>query len=405
MNVVTVEQARAGLAQLEHVYSTRPSQQIISNLAATYFTIGESERAIPFGQKAVELNPNDHGSWLNLGMMLKDVGDHEGSAEAVRKAYEMDKTHPYKRLAYAESLLRRGEWTPETWRLYDTSRLTKEGAAQSIDLPLDVKMWDGKEAVEELIVINEGGAGDRINYTRFLPELTRRGINWKFWPGNETSPGLCPFYERLPWIGDRLLKENDPITPSHWTTTFSLLANLAITPETVPAFETPYTTDPALVGKFELKSPDSLPVLGIAWSAAELWQGGRKIRSLTDFQAARLVCQTADKAHYVNLQPGYKAGYPVTNVNNYKTWQDTAAIIANCDGVVAVDTGTFWLSVAMGKPTALLLSSNSDFKFLEDGPCIWGKNVTIFRNGPGGGFEKAIDKFVASFRNGELFQQ
>lgn len=397
---VTVEQALGNLAQLEHLYKARPTQQTTSNLAATYFTIGETELAIPLGKRAVEMNPKDAGSWLNLGMMLKDAGDWAGSAVAVNRAYELNPKHPYTRMAYCESLFRRGEWKGN-WALYDTTRPTKEGAAQAVDLSLDVKMWDGKEAVGELLVLGEGGTGDRINYTRFLPELTRRGINWKFYGAGE----LYPFYERLPWIPkDRLVKDGDDIEPTHWSTVFSLMANLNIRPQDVPDFPTPYTADPALVDQFKIERTDDKPVVGLAWFGAELWQGGRKIRSLTDFQAARLVCQTGDLAHYVNLQHGHKAGYPVTNIP-FRTWQETAALIANLDQVVAVDTGTMWLAAAMGKEVHLLLSSNSDWKFLDRGPSVWGHNIHLYRNGTGGGFEHTIDEFVAAARRGDVFKE
>src|SRR5256886_4371731 len=39
-----------------------------------------------------------------------------------------------------------------------------------------------------LLVINEGGTGDRISYARWLPELTKRGINWRFYPYDVLFP-------------------------------------------------------------------------------------------------------------------------------------------------------------------------------------------------------------------------
>src|SRR5579859_1779673 len=194
-NIVTVEQAQANLAQLEHFYQVRPTPQTVTDLAATYFTIGETERALPLAFRSVEMVPNNSAAWLNLGMMLKDLGRWEETERAVKRAYELNPKDGYTRMAYTETLLRRGKWKG-TWALYDTCRQTKEGAAQGVDLSLDVKIWDGKEEVGELLVLGEGGTGDRINYTRFLPELTRRGINWKFFGAGE----LYPFYERLPWI-------------------------------------------------------------------------------------------------------------------------------------------------------------------------------------------------------------
>ena len=68
----------------------------------------------------------------------------------------------------------------------------------------------------------------------------------------------------------------------------------------------------------------------------------------------RIVCLTADKVHWVNMQHNHKMPYPVINVP-FNSWQDTSVVLGMLDGLVTVDCGTLWLSLAMKKDTAVLL--------------------------------------------------
>jgi len=90
-------------------------------------------------------------------------------------------------------------------------------------LPQNVQEWMGEKLPEGhvLLVINEGGTGDRISYARWLPELTKLGINWRFYPYGE----LFPFFERI-FLGEKLVADGQDMqpNPTHWCTTFSLPA-------------------------------------------------------------------------------------------------------------------------------------------------------------------------------------
>lgn len=59
---------------------------------------------------------------------------------------------------------------------------------------------------------------------------------------------------------------------------------------------------------------------------------------------------------------------------------DTAALIERMDLVITVDTAVAHLAGAMGKPTWIMLSYNSDFRWLlnrKDSP--WYDSVILFR--------------------------
>lgn len=157
--------------------------------------------------------------------------------------------------------------------------------------------------------------------------------------------------------------------------------------------------------KYRFNRGDSLPIVGICWEAAELSPVGdpdaRKVRSLTEAQAMRLVCMTADKVHWVGVQHGKKLGFPVSDVQ-FDTWEETAGLLENLDALLTVDTGTMHLAGAMRRPMMILLGSNSDWKFLDKGRCPFYRGATLMRNGPGGGFDRAIDMAIRDIRSGGI---
>src|SRR5258708_2911573 len=401
---LTVEQAKKWIAKYELLNRLRPSAHNAMALASCLYTTGQGEKALYAANAVVEALAQANGAipphikaqaYQNRGMFLRGFGRFDEARADIFKAWELDKSSDYIGMAQAEEHLRNGNWA-EGWKWHNRARGTCQGAADACGLPADCKFWDGTEIPSHLLVINEGGTGDRINYTRYLPYLTERNIPWSFFCFDE----LKPFYDRLPWIGpERTIGEKDKTEfsppPSHWTTVFSLAGPLGINPATIPDFPTPYTPPP---NTFRMDNPDKLPMVGLCWSANELHQGGLKVRSLTEGQAMRLVCCTADKVHWINLQHGHKMPYPVINVP-FDSWQDTSVLLGGIDALATVDCGTLWLSLGMKKQTAVLLTSSEDWKFKWN----WSPKATLYHNGPSQQLfdaEHAIDQLIFDIRKG-----
>ena len=390
----TTENAAQRVSELESIFKTRPNSLICADLASCYFTLGETEKALPYAQKAWEKNKHP-GIAGTLALILKDLGRHSESVAVIEEAYQLNSDDFYIRMGYGEGLLKAGLWK-QAWPIYDNSRPTQQGAACELRIPNTVKEWQGETLKPEelLLVINEGGVGDRISYARWLPELTKRGIPWKFYPYGI----MFPFFERI-FSREQLVADGEDIPdPTHWTTTFALPTKLNVGPTEIPK-PLPFTATPESIAKYKMDRPDGLPIVGICYEAAEMFQGGRRFRSLSEGQAMRLVCMTGDKVHWVNLQHGKKMPEPVSNVP-FETWEDTAGLIANLDAVVTVDTGTMHLAGAMNKPMAVLLPANSCWKFLRSGKKLrLYPSATFYRN-PSRGFEEAITELVFAIRNG-----
>ena len=409
--MMTKQLAKDQLPQWRNMLALRPDDpEAIQNLASCLFTLGETDEAMRLYPQAFLMNTSSASIAMNYGMVLKDVGKFAESAKVVLHAYTLDADFFYLRLGWAESLLRNGNWR-DAWPLYDEARpSTKQGARNMLCLPDEVQLWDGQKLTapeNKLIVIGEGGTGDRITYSRWLPELDKLGIEWTYFPDAMPNiPGLYSLFERVPWLKGKLTKFGDRYEASHWTTVFSLPAAVEAIPTTIPKYPEFFVPDPELKKRYEMKANDGLPIYGLIWGANELFEGGMKFRSLLESQAMRLVMCTADKCHWVNCWLGdahgtnSKLGSPVVNPK-FENWEETAALLANMDGIVSTDNGACWLAQALGLPVSILLSGNSDWKFLRGTEkCYWSDRARLFRN-EGQGFEQAVDKAIAAIRNGE----
>lgn len=394
MEVMSVDYAATRVRELEEMCSVRPSTLALADLASCYFTMGYPERALPLAQHAWKMDRATPGLGMNLAMTYKDLGRHVESLQVLEIAFANAPDDFYIRLGYAEALLRAGFWK-QAWLIYDHARPTQAGAALDIKLPSSVREWDGKPLPEghELIVINEGGTGDRLSYARWLPKLTELGINWRFYCYKE----LQSIFERVIPAG-RLIADGADANPTHWTTTFSLPAKLNCGPTEIPP-PLPFVAAPESIAKYPIARTDDKPIIGLCYAAAELFQGGRKVRSITEGQCMRLVCMTGDLVHWVSLQHGAKMPFPVTNVP-FTTWEDTAGFIHNLDAVVTVDTGVMHLAGGMNKPMAVILGGNSCWKFLAKGKKLRLYPSANFYRTEGQGFEDSINALVADIRSG-----
>jgi ADP-heptose:LPS heptosyltransferase len=104
----------------------------------------------------------------------------------------------------------------------------------------------------------------------------------------------------------------------------------------------------------------------------------------------------------VNLQFGKEAGEIAENgladrffdpMNAVKTFSDTAAVVANLDLVISVDTAVAHLAGAMGKPVWMIDRFDTDWRWLlprEDSP--WYSTMRIFRQGEFGVWDPVVDR-------------
>jgi Glycosyltransferase family 9 (heptosyltransferase) len=168
--------------------------------------------------------------------------------------------------------------------------------------------------------------------------------------------------------------------------------------ETIPA-PVPYIqADPELVTAWKARLPAAGRRIGLVWAGEPRGydpaaQALDKRRSLPGAAFAPLIAVPG--LSFVSLQMGAAQAELPAGVHDpmggVKDFADTAAIIANLEAVVSVDTAVAHLAGAMGKPVLLLDRYDNCWRWLSgrtDTP--WYPTLGIFRQPHMGDWEPAL---------------
>jgi hypothetical protein len=270
-----------------------------------------------------------------------------------------------------------------------------------------MKEWDGKPC-KELQVVSEGGIGDLIQNSRFLPLLGNMGVDKVvvYLPPFFFKNGFVELAKAQSWFPEiRVMTEAKQNIPS--VGFFDLPAVFGVTEGYLPPAPI-WQANPILEMKYsdiQLDRPGRLkenhlrPSVGFCWRA-EMSETPLcppdVYRSLSDKNADKII--KAGDYNWVSLQYGIKNLFGITEFD-IKTLEDTAAIISNLDAVITVDTVILHLAASLSKPTYVLLSGASDWKFgMQGDRCIWYPSVRLFRN-EGFGFDNAVEKILVAIND------
>jgi Glycosyltransferase family 9 (heptosyltransferase) len=331
---------------------------------------------------------------------------HFGNLRDAVKFYKLAYKYPHEAglnidLAYAQAA-----WFENNWA--ESHRVTlglKKRMVYSAYLP----EWDGQPR-NDLSIISEGGFGDIIYMARFIPLINEMGIKSTIYlPPYFFDAGLTDLMKRQPWCPDiKFLLETPQHTPAAGF--FDLPGHFKVTPETMPLYPAPWKADPERVKKYShLRSQsEHKPLIGFCWAArsmdAPLVPGG-VYRTMLDSDAEKILTETSKDIQFVSLQlgEGEKFGSRLL-CPEIKNWDDTAAIIANLDAVVTVDTAVMHVAAAMSKPVWVLLSGASDWKFgIDQNFCIGYPTIRLFRNSDFG-YDRAVQAVIEALNQSNLME-
>ncbi|HUB15548.1 MAG TPA: tetratricopeptide repeat protein [Acetobacteraceae bacterium] len=348
--------------------------------------VGQNTQAIWHFQQAVALDPDLAPSWANLGLLLKVEGQFERSLAAYARAVAAAPNDAQIRVNRAVALLQAGRWE-EAWPDYEW-RLRVKGA---VSLPLALLLPALREAGDltgrTILLTHEEGFGDTLQFLRYAPLLAERGAQVLAW-----VPGPLVRLTRGVTGIETVITGDATLPPFDYHCPFvSLPRAFESTVATVPSW--PYLqADPALTAEWAQRLPAARLRVGLAWAGqARPWLAGfstvdrRRSVSLTTFAPLAAVpdvlfvsLQKGPAQDQVQVAPeGMALVDPMAAAADFA---DTAAIIANLDVVISVDTAVVHLAGAMGKPVFLIDRYDNCWRWLSgraDSP--WYPSLTIFR--------------------------
>ncbi len=340
---------------------------------------------------AANKNPDTPGACNGRGVALASLGRF---AEAPPCFNEELRRHPGNAEAHMNlgmTLLALGRFE-EAWPHYEYRSQRKGFAAAS------GPRWQGEDLGHDtLLVYPEQGAGDNIHFLRYLPLLRQRYPEARIaYPSPEALKRLFAHTLAAARI-DVYASSDDVHTYGFQTALLSIPGVLETTLASIPA-DVPYLrVDPAWADKW---SPHlegiRLPKVGLAWAGNPGYSGDRD-RSIGFDTIAALF--NVPGICFVSLQRPAEGELPARHeklrywMDEVADFADTAALIAQLDLVISVDTSVAHLAGAMGRPVWLLNRINTDWRWLldrEDSP--WYPTMRIFRQPSPGDWNEVLRK-------------
>jgi hypothetical protein len=375
--------------------------EAINNLGAALLNYHKFEEALELYSKALSMNSPVPEAFLNnRALVLQQIGRIEEAFADYNKALAIKPDLADAQFNRSMCLLTLGDKQSyaEGWKAYE-SRFNKKSYPRK-ELPKE--LWDGSQSLDgkTIFVYGEQGIGDTLQFCRLAKLLKDQGATTIFGVQKE----VVTLLQRVKSI-DVVLQDGDTIPEyDYYCPMFSLNAALNIEVDIIP--KKPYlSADPKKVHEFSIKMGNKNNKLrvGIVWSGGfrpdqpEVWA----VNERRNIALEKLKPLQLDNVELYSLQKGEPAESELAASDDWdclinytkelKSFDDTAALIANLDLVIAVDTSTMHLAAGMGKEVWLLNRFDTCYRwFLDRTDSPWYPTVTVFRQPTMGDWDSVI---------------
>ena len=358
------------------------SPQVYENLGLSLQMLYRFDAAEEALFKARQLHPNDPLIHRNLGVLYLAQNRCEEAEASFRRSLELNPESAETRMNLGIALLKKGDFA-QGWAEYEARLRIQAGVMDTL-----APRWDGKPLEGRTILLfAEQGLGDAIQYARFAPLVKARGGRVAL----VCQAGLKPLFTTLDGV-DELVEgtRTGAATLPPFAVQASLLSLpglLGIRPDTLPA-AVPYLHPEPEKRRYwqeRLASYTSFKI-GIVWAGNPAYGADRERScSLSDFSPLF----SLPGVRWFSLQKraqGAKAEdlskFPeLTDLSpEQNDFTDTAAMIANLDLVISVDTSVTHLAGALGARAWTLLAYSADWRWMLDRTDTpWYPTMRLFR--------------------------
>lgn len=351
------------------------------DLGNTYREQRNPSKALECYAQVFVSDPDNQAAWNNYGNVMREIGRPDRAVPFLEHCLRLNPAHPTANFNLAVCHLLMGNYK-KGWDLYESRWNYEHLQGQLPNLP---NRWQGESLKDKtILVLGEQGLGDSIQFGRFMQTLSDAGARVIL----QVPSALVPVFGE----GDVITKtiDFDTVPPKHdyWTPIMSVPGILGID---LPSLNSP-------VGYLEANKPDiklwrdQLGIknkirVGICWSGRrDSWINQHKS---VPFELIKQMIRETPNYEWINLQADASedeiADLRELGVRIFPEiipqLNATAALIANIDVVVTVDTAVAHLSGAMGRPTWIMLNHYAvDWRWLLDrNDSPWYPTAKLFR--------------------------
>lgn len=394
--------AADALASCDHALALQPGYpDAWSNRGNALSDLNRPHEARASYQHALELAPAFADAWNNLGLTQVDLNEHVQALQSYERALAVNpaaaETHWNRSLCLLQLGQLEAGWAEYEWR-WERSRIKASRRTFAQPLWLGDFSIDGKT----ILLHAEQGLGDTLQFCRYARTVSRLGAKVVL----EVPRELVRLMSTLDGV-DQLIEAGHALPPFDCHCPLLSLPLACRTGLASIPSKTPYLfADPQATREWHerIAAPAQKCLnVGLVWAGgnrphvAELRKNDAR-RSITFERLAPIL--DVPNVRFFSLQKGPAARQlqhddSHLNVIDYTgeldDFADTAALVANLDLVISVDTSTAHLAGALDKPVWILNRFDTCWRWMlkrTDTP--WYAQAKLFRQPALGDWDSVI---------------
>ena len=390
-----LDESEEAVALIDQAIRIDPRRAVYHvNRGIALHRLGRHREALASFARAIAADPRHVDAHYNRGAVLAELGELDEAKRHFERVIALEPQHAFAHYALGLAFLQQGDfargWAEHEWR--------RRGAKLTPDkLVFREPLWDGRPLGGRTILLHaEQGLGDTIQFVRYAPLVAERGGRVLL----ACQPSLKRLLSRLDGVeavltgGDRL-PTFDVQAPL-----MSLPYLLGTTVETIPA-QIPYLgIDHELAARWaeRLRDTPGLKV-GLVWAGNPTNPHDRR-RSMALANLAPLAAFAEQDVSLISLQKGPAGAEAATPPDGLRLIDlgpeltdlaDTAALVAQLDLVISVDTAVAHLAGALGRPVWLLVSHVHDWRWLLGRNATpWYPSMRLFHQSRPGDWQSVV---------------
>jgi tetratricopeptide (TPR) repeat protein len=388
------------LASYDRALALKPDYfGALNNRGVTLHELKRFPEALASYDRALALRPDHVGALNNRGITLQELKSLDEALVCYDYALALNPDYVDAHFNKALLQLLKGDYDAG-WREYEWRwRRWKVENLTQYNRDFTQPLWLGQTAIEgkTILLHAEQGFGDTIQFCRYAPLVAERGARVLL----EGQVQLKDLMASLVGVAEFIARRDKLPDFDLHCPLLSLPLALGTRVESIPA-QVPYFTVPpeSLRRWTRAVGPKRNLRIGLVWSGGS----GHKSDAIRSMSLRSLLPITDLDAEFVSLQKEVR-GDDATALKERRdimhfgdelnTFADTAAVIANLDLVISVDTSVAHLAGALAKPVWVLLPFLPDFRWLidrEDSP--WYPTARLFRQQAPGDWSGVIRRVV-----------